>query len=111
MTTQSRRDALCCVAELAAVAAVSVGAAVLTPSAAASIRVADDPLLELLNRYLAENAWLDAYHADMDGRRDELGWDRVQELLTETLKASDARCEAPGDGSAAGGGGLVNRRA
>jgi hypothetical protein len=43
---------------------------------------------------LAENAWLDAYHADIDGRRDELGWDRVEELLTETLKASDARCEA-----------------
>jgi len=43
---------------------------------------------------LAENAWLDAYHADIDERRDELGWDRIEELLTETLKASDARCEA-----------------
>jgi hypothetical protein len=61
MTTQSRRDVLCGVAELAAV---------------------------------VENAWLDAYHADIDERRDELGWDRVEELLTETLKASDARCEA-----------------
>ena len=73
------------------VAALALGAAAVVPFVA---RASDDPLLDLLNRYLAENAWLDAYHADIDERRDELGWDRVEELLTETLKASDARCEA-----------------
>jgi hypothetical protein len=54
----------------------------------------DDPLLSLLNRFLAEQAWIDSYHADLDGRRDELGWDRVNELLDEAIDAYHARCKA-----------------
>ena len=87
MNNQSRRDVL---RGTGVAAMAAVGAAALPFVANAS----DDPLLGLLNRYLAERAWIDGYHADLDERRDELGWDKVEELLDHEIDQHDSRCEA-----------------
>jgi hypothetical protein len=83
----SRREALRGTG-VAALAAAGVAALPFVANAS------DDPLLGLLNRYMAEEAWFDSYHADLDERRDELGWDKVNDLLDSEIDAYHSRCEA-----------------
>ena len=39
-------------------------------------------------------AWINSYHGDLDSRREELGWDKVEELLDEAIDVNQARCKA-----------------
>jgi hypothetical protein len=92
MQKLARRDVLrgTGVAALAALAAAGIAALPFVANAS------DDPLLSLLNRYLAEEAWVDERHAELDDleyRRD-FGWEKVEEQMTQLMIDHHGRCEA-----------------